>query len=70
MHSKFVRHPAGRLWPRVWTYCMDFFKIIAVASPGLYAGRFFFLFFLFYSIFYFILFLLLNFWDFFFPNVT
>ncbi len=42
MKSKFARRPSVR--PSVdylWSYCMDFFQILVVASPGPYAQNFF-----------------------------
>ncbi len=44
MKSKFVRRPSVRGIDYLWTLCMDFFQILVVASPGLYAQTFFFIF--------------------------
>ncbi len=48
MKSKFVRRPSV-VRPSIcgidclWSYCMDFFQILVVASPGPYAQAFFFI---------------------------
>ncbi len=45
MKSKFVRRlPSVCGIDYLWSYCMDFFQILVVASPGPYAQTFFYLF--------------------------
>ena len=50
LKSKFVRRPSSDCGiDYLWTYCMDFFQILVVASPGSYAGTWFFFFFWFFK---------------------
>ncbi len=45
MKSKFVRRlPSVCGIDYLWSYCIDFFQILVVASPGPYAQTFFYLF--------------------------
>ncbi len=41
MKSKFVRRPSVCGIDYLWSYCMDYFQILVVASPGQYAQTFF-----------------------------
>ncbi len=44
-HEIEIRPSSARLWHRLsLSYCMDFFQILVVASPGPYAQMFFFIF--------------------------